>query len=274
VDFGPQAAIDVVAESISWFDRFLAKKPEETAKPFPTVRYFVMGENAWRTSSSWPPAEATMTAFYLHSQGKANTRGGNGRLDRQAPGPGEPVDMFQADPADPVLAAPAYGKEYREINGPTNQAKNLEHPNVLVYASEPATENLTFAGPIRAELYVAADTPDADWVVSLIDLHPDGFAQPLATGIQRASFRDSEEHPSPLEPGKVYSLMVDMGHSAARISPGHRLVVLVTGSWFPLYDRNTNTGDGPSGSRTLVATEQVWHTTARPSKIALPLLEQ
>ena len=61
VEFGPQAAIDVVAESISWFDRFLAKKPEETAKPFPAVRYFVMGENTWRTSTSWPPAEATIT---------------------------------------------------------------------------------------------------------------------------------------------------------------------------------------------------------------------
>ena len=104
-------------------------------------------------------------------------------------------------------------------------------------------------------------------------MRPDGFAQPLATGIQKGSFRESDVNPTPLVPGKVYRLNVDLGHSAARILPGHSLRVQIASSCFPLFDRNTNTAEGPTGARTLVATEQVWHSAVRPSKIWLPVVK-
>src|SRR5260370_33628719 len=97
----------------------------------------------------------------------------------------------------------------------------------------PLSVPLEFAGPLSAELWVSADTADADWVVKLIDVRPDGFAQNLAMGIQRGSFRDSELNPQPLERGKNYHIKVDLGHAAARIEPGHRLRVEGGGSYFP-----------------------------------------
>jgi hypothetical protein len=271
VDFGALAELDSIAENLAWFDRFLKQTPAET--PFPPVRYFSMGDNVWYTTTQWPPAEVTVTAFYLHSGGRANTRRGDGRLDRDPPQTGEPPDTFKADPADPVAAVPALGKEYVGNFGPVDQQVAEDRGDVVVYSSPPLAEPLAFAGPLRIELYVSADTPDADWVVKLIDVRPDGFAQPLATGIQRGSFRESEVHPTLLESGKIYVLNVDLGHAAARIDRGHFLRVQIAGSCFPLFDRNANTGEGPTGSRTLISTENIWHTRATPSRVLLPITQ-
>jgi predicted acyl esterase len=110
-------------------------------------------------------------------------------------------------------------------------------------------------------------------VVKVIDVEPNGYCRPLATGIRRGSARASEIDRRPLEPGKKYLLHIDLGHAAARIDRGHRLCIQVAGSSFPIFDRNTNTGEGPTGSRTLVAAEKVWHTAAHPSRIMLPLVK-
>ena len=270
VDFGPQAHVDMIAENITWCDRFLRK----AATPrFPHVRYFSMGDNVWHEAGQWPPAEAVRTAFYLHSGGQANTSRGDGKLNPSSPARSEPADSFKADPANPLPDAPEPGKEYQDIWGPTDQRAASERQDVLIYQTQPLKKAVAFAGPLRAELYVSTDTPDADWAVRLIDVRPDGFAQPLATGIQRGSFRESDVNPTPLVPGKVYRLNVDLGHSAARILPGHSLRVQIASSCFPLFDRNTNTAEGPTGARTLVATEQVWHSAVRPSKIWLPVVK-
>ena len=97
--------LDVTEENLRWFDRFL--KPSPAAKPdFPKVRYFLMGRNEWRTASDWPPPTARETAFYLHSNGKANTRQGNGSLTMRPPTANEPQDEFEADPRNPVPVEP------------------------------------------------------------------------------------------------------------------------------------------------------------------------
>ena len=83
--------------------------------------------------------------------------------------------------------------------------------------------------------------PDADWVVKLIDVHPDGAAYNLAVGILRGRFRDSELEPKPLEPNTTSKLTVDLGPIAAQIAPGHQLRVDICGAYFPLFDRNPNT---------------------------------
>ena len=128
-----------------------------------------------------------------------------------------------------------------------------------------------FAGNASAELFVAADTPDADWVVKLIDVHPDGAAYNLAVGILRGRFRDSELEPKPLEPNTTYKITVDLGPIAAQIAPGHQLRVDICGAYFPLFDRNPNTAEGPFGKSTAIATESVYHTSAMPSRILLPV---
>jgi putative CocE/NonD family hydrolase len=157
--------------------------------------------------------------------------------------------------------------------GPVDQQLAQDRPDVLVYLTPKLSQPLRLAGQPRAELWVSADTPDADWVVKVIDVRPDGYCHSLATGIRRGSARDSELDRTPLVPEKKYLLQIDLGHTAARLDPGHRLAVQVTGSSFPIFERNTNTGEGPTGVRTLVATEKVYHEASHASRVILPVVE-
>ncbi|MCX7399713.1 MAG: CocE/NonD family hydrolase [Planctomycetales bacterium] len=273
VDFGPDAEVDTFALQLDWFDRHLKQDPAAIARPFPPVQYFSMGDNAWHDAQTWPPEGFSATSFYLHSDGKANTRSGAGKLNREEPAGEEPADTFRADPAHPVPACPV--TETRPMKaavwGPVDQSALEDREDVLVYTSDVLTEPLSFAGNVEAKLFVSADTPDADWAVKLVDVRPDGFAQNLATGILRGRYRDSLLVPSPLQPGKVYEITVDLGPCAATIAKGHRLRVDICGSLFPLYDRNSNTGEGPFGSSTLISTESVYHSSLKVSRIVLPI---
>ena len=270
VEFGEVARLDTLGENLKWYDRWFGKAGGD--EPYPRVRYFVMGENKWRESSDWPPPEATSTPFYLHSNGEANARSRDGWLDLHAPTTAQGPDRFTGDPSDPVPSAPAHGRKYIDGFGPYDQQVAQDRDDVLTYRLPPQTEALSFAGPLRADLYVSADTPDADFVVKVVDVHPDGFCHPLATGILRASARESLVDRKPLKPGEVYRLTIDIGHCAATILPGHRLCVQIQGSHFPIYDRNTNTGEGPFSAKTLIATQTVHHDHKRPSRVLLPLL--
>jgi hypothetical protein len=123
--------------------------------------------------------------------------------------------------------------------------------------------------PLSATMTSPLDSYSSE-MLPLIDVHPDGFAQNLAVGILRGRFRDSELHPTPLQPGEVYEITVDLGPIAAQIGNGHRLRVDVCGAYFPLFDRNPNTAVGPFGMRSAVATEHVYHDQTRMSRILLP----
>jgi putative CocE/NonD family hydrolase len=217
IEFGPVAAVDTFALQLDWFDRHLKQDPAALAKPFPPVRYFSMGDNVWHDAQAWPPEGFTATSFYLHSDGKANTRKGNGRLSREAPTADQPADTFRADPANPAPSTP--GKT--AVWGPVDQGATEDRDDVLVYTSEPMTALLTFAGNAAAKLHVSTDTPDADWAVKLIDVHPDGFAQNIARGILRGRYRKSLLKPELMEPGQIYEITVDLGPVAASIQPGH-----------------------------------------------------
>ena len=267
VEFGPEAAVDTFALQLDWFDRHLKQDSAALAKPFPPVRYFSMGDNVWHDAQSWPPEGFTTTSFYLHSEGKANTRHGNGRLIRQAPTTDHPADTFRADPANPAPSTP----QKAGIWGPVDQSATEDREDVLVYTSEPMTSPLAFAGNAEAKLHVSADTPDADWAVKLIDVHPDGFAQNLARGILRGRYRNSLVKPELMKPGQIYEITVDLGPVAATIAKGHQLRVDISGADFPLYDRNQNTAEGIGGSQTAIATEQVHHKPGALSRIVLPV---
>jgi uncharacterized protein len=273
VDFGPDAAVDDIALQMDWFDRYLKQDAAAQAKPFPPVRYFSMGDNIWHDAQTWPPAGFTATSFYLHSDGNANTRQGRGVLTREAPAKDQPADTFRADPANPTPSTPV--TEERPIKaavwGPVDQSATEDRDDVLVYTGEPMTAPLTFAGNAEAKLFVSTDTPDADWAVKLIDVHPDGFAQNIARGILRGRYRDSLLKPELMQPGQVYEITVDLGPVAATIAKGHQLRVDIGGADFPLYDRNPNTADGIFGSDIAIATEQVHHKPGALSRIILPV---
>ena len=273
LNFGSEAVVDLLELQIDWFDRHLKQDPRAQARPFAPVRYFSMGENIWREAQTWPPEGFSETRFYLQSDGQANTRSGNGRLMRQPPDTSQPADAFRSDPAQPTPASPITANRPLKaaVWGPVDQGPTEDRSDVLCYTTEPLTEPITFAGNIKAVLQVSADTPDADWVVKLIDVHPTGFAPNIARGILRSRYRNSLTQPDLLEPGKVYSIVVDLGPAAARIPAGHRLRVDISGADFPLYDRNPNTAAGIRGSETAVSTQQVYHEPARLSFVELPV---
>jgi len=272
VDFGSNAKWDSAGENLLWFDRYLKQDPAVVAKPFPAVRYFSMGDNVWKEVDRWPPPGMETTAFYLHYGGHANTRQGDGRLDRTPPKDRESADTFRANPADPTPACPVTSN--RPLNAapwaPVDQRVVEDRKDVLVYTSQPLTEPLTFVGEPKVELFVSADTPDADWVARLIDVRPDGFAQNLAVGILRGSFRDSELHTTPLTPDQAYKVTIDLGPVAAQLGKGHRLGLDISGGYFPLFDRNANTGEGPFGTSTRIATEKVQHDSTAAARLLLP----
>lgn len=276
VEFGPAAALDIGAIQLDWFDRHLKQDAAANAKPFPPVQYFSMGDNVWRDADTWPPEGFQATSFYLQSDGKANARKGSGRLAREAPNKEQPADTFQADPSKPVPACPV--TKSRPIKaavwGPVDQSDLEDRDDVLVYSTEPLAQPLTFAGNLEARLFVSTDTPDADWVVKVVDVRPDGFAQNLATGILRGRYRNSLIKPELMKPGQVYEITVDLGPCAATIAKGHQLRVDICGSLFPLHDRNPNTAEGIFGSKTAIATEQVHHRPGSLSRIVLPLSER
>lgn len=273
VDFGPEATLDVTAIQLDWFDRHLKQNPAALAKPLAPVRYFSMGDNVWRDAESWPPEGFTETSFYLHSDGKANTRRGNGRLSRTAPTSNQPSDTFAADPSRPVPACPV--TETRPLKaavwGPVDQSVLEDRDDVLVYSSGPLEKPLTFAGTVTARLSVSTDTPDADWIVKLVDVRPDGVAINLATGILRGRYRNSLVKPEMMKSGEVYEITVDLGPCAATIAPGHQLRVDICGSLFPLHDRNPNTAEGIFSAKTAIATEQIHHKPGMLSRIILPV---
>lgn len=272
VDFGENAVIDAAGENLKWFERVLRDDDSTSKQVDVPVKYFSMGNNLWQEATTWPPHGFTATPFYLHSDGHANTGVGDGTLDLCPATTAETADSFKADPDDPSPACPVTAKRplISATWGPVDQRPIEKRDDVLVYTSAPYTEPLTFAGNAQAKLFVSADTPDADWVVKLIDVHPDGFSQNLTVGILRGRFRKSEQQPTPLKPGEVYEITVDLGPIAAQIGKGHRLRVDICGAYFPLFDRNPNTAEGPFGKDSKISTERVYHDPGRPSRIILP----
>jgi putative CocE/NonD family hydrolase len=143
---------------------------------------------------------------------------------------------------------------------------------VLVYTAAAQDAPLSIAGRVLADLWISTDATDADWVVKLIDVAPNGVARGIAEGILRSSARDALKYPALLVPGRRYRLTVDLGHTAATILPHHALRVEVAGSSFPMFDRNLHTGEGPGGTRKQVCRQTVYHIPAAASRLRLPVL--
>jgi putative CocE/NonD family hydrolase len=149
-------------------------------------------------------------------------------------------------------------------------------PDVVVYRGEALTEDLTIGGPVSPELYVSTTGTDGDWVVKLIDVHPDGFQELVRGDVIRAKFRNSLEHPEPLTPGAVTRIgfvMPDVFHTFRR---GHRMMVQVQGSWFPLVDRNPQRFvDIYRATETdfQTATQRLYRSPAARSRIVVNVVE-
>jgi putative CocE/NonD family hydrolase len=264
--FGPQAAVDLADLQVRFFRRHLLGEDAEDGAP---VRIFVMGENRWRDEREWPLARARGQRWHLRA---------GGELSPEDPGDEAP-DEFVHDPTDP---APTIGGPtslpalfMRTNSGPLDQKRVEGRSDVLVYTSAPLERPLEVTGPMSAVLHAATGARDADWVVKLCDVDPEGMSRILAEGVLRARFREGFEREQPLEPGRPYRYAIDLVATSNVFLPGHRIRVVVAGSSFPRFDRNPGTGKplGTDRPEDLTAARQtVFHDAARPSHVVLPVV--
>ncbi|UMR31240.1 CocE/NonD family hydrolase [Massilia sp. MB5] len=256
-------------------------KPEQATA---NVNAFETGSNVWRQYSAWPPQQAKARALYF---------GANGTLHWQQPaaGGGE-YDEYVSDPKKPVpyigYAATGVPREYMV----SDQRFASSRPDVLVYQSEVLEEDVTLAGPVSPKLFVSTSGSDADWVVKLIDVYPQEYPAPAKedganavkmAGYQqlvrgnplRGKFRHSFEKPEAFTPGKVEALNFQLGDVNHTFRRGHRIMVQVQSSWFPLIDLNPQKFmDIPKAKPEdfQKATQRVYRAPATPSGIAVQVL--
>ncbi|NGQ96518.1 CocE/NonD family hydrolase [Brevibacillus sp. SYP-B805] len=272
IDFGPQSLIDLKGYQRRWFDYWL-KGMDNGIMQEPPVRIFVMGENRWRDEQEWPLARTEWTRFYLHSQGRANSRFGDGWLSTELPASGgeADADRYTYDPANPVPFITDMTSS--QIGGPDDYAAIERRDDVLVYSTEPLPEEVEVTGPIKMELYAASSAVDTDFMVKLLDVWPNGYAQRLTDGMVRARFREGMDRPSLIEPGRIYKYEIDCWNTSHLFKKGHRIRVEIASSAFPKYDRNLNTGAPLGQSAEMAVAEQViFHDPDHPSAIVLPLI--
>ena len=268
---------------LPFFNRYLKDRP--AADP-PRALIYNSGENHWDRLPTWPLACADgcgrpLTPLYLEPGFALG-------FDRPS---GDGSDTYVSDPARPVpyLAPPisfADGDRWRTWLV-QDQRFAAVRPDVLVYQTEPLTEPLRISGAPIVDLRAATTGTDADWVVKLIDVYPDevpsdptkgGYQLALSLDIFRGRYRDSFEHPSAIPAGRPQAYRFRLPPTNHVFQPGHRIMVQIQSSWFPLYDRNPQTFVPniffAKPSDYVKATQRVFHAGADASFIELPVVEK
>ncbi|MGH7619869.1 MAG: CocE/NonD family hydrolase [Gemmatimonadaceae bacterium] len=263
------------------FPFFECQLKDRCSTTIPKVAVFETGTNRWRTFESWPPKSVTPKTMYLAA---------GGHLSATKPADRNGSDAYVSDPAKPVPYTSAQSFGYYSLYPIEDQRFASRRPDVLVYETEPLADDLTLAGPIGVDLQIASTGTDADFIVKVIDVHPDapaggrgsppnvmdGYQELVKADVYRARWRRSLERPMPLVPGKPDSVNYVLHDVFHTFKKGHRLMVHVQSTWYPLIDRNPqkfvpniNTASATDFQR---ATMTVFRDRARASHIVLPVL--
>ena len=284
------------ADTSEWFQAevlfpFFMHHLKGTQDPVPAkATVFETGVNRWHRLDAWPPRQIKEAKLYLQP---------NGCPSFTPPSPDGGADSFTSDPAKPVpfIEQVAIGmpKEYMTAD----QRFAGRRPDVLVFQTGVLSADLTVAGPLRPDLFVATTGTDADWVAKLIDVYPDDFKNPdfqaggpawsptpnpmggyqqLVRGeVMRGKFRDSLSTPTPFTPGQPTRVAWTMNDIFHTFKQGHRVMVQLQSTWFPLMDRNPqvfmNINEAVAADYQK-ATHTVFHDAAKPSGIGLGVWSQ
>jgi putative CocE/NonD family hydrolase len=243
---------------------------------------FETGANRWRQFEEWPPRQAVARTLYFHQEGK---------LDFSPPAEGpNAFDEYVSDPARPVPYSMEPSTGYPRSYPVEDQRFAASRTDVLTYETEPLEDDLTFAGPLKATLHVSTTGTDSDWVVKVVDAYPGDFPDPnpnpagvrmggyqqLVRGdVFRGKFRTSFEKPEPFEPGKMTRIEFSMPDVCHTFRRGHRVMVQVQSSWFPLVDRNPQTFVNIPTARPedfKKATQRIYRATDAASAVIVQVL--
>nr|3IDA_A Chain A, Cocaine esterase [Rhodococcus sp. MB1] len=259
----------------AFFDRHLRGETDALAG-VPKVRLFVMGIDEWRDETDWPLPDTAYTPFYLGGSGAANTSTGGGTLSTSISGT-ESADTYLYDPADPVPSLGGTLLFHNGDNGPADQRPIHDRDDVLCYSTEVLTDPVEVTGTVSARLFVSSSAVDTDFTAKLVDVFPDGRAIALCDGIVRMRYRETLVNPTLIEAGEIYEVAIDMLATSNVFLPGHRIMVQVSSSNFPKYDRNSNTG-GVIAREQLeemcTAVNRIHRGPEHPSHIVLPIIKR
>jgi len=247
----------------------------------PEAWVFETGTNAWHKHDAWPPKGSQSRSLFLAA---------GGRLASDAPATTEPIDAhdeYVSDPQKPVpfMKGTFLGMPVRYML--EDQRFAAQRPDVLVYQTDVLSEDLHVAGPVEVELHVSTTGTDSDFVVKLIDVYPDdypdpdpnptgvrmgGYQQMVRGDVMRGKFRTSFESPVPFKPGEPTVVKFVMPDTCHAFRSGHRLMVQVQSSWFPLVDRNPQTFTDIYHAQDAdyqKATQHVYRSAVRPSRVVI-----
>ena len=237
----------------------------------PRAQLYVMGRNEWRESDAWPLPRTVFTEYYLHSDGRANSRFGSGTLKPDPPSVAL-ADKFNYDPRTPVpsLGGPMCCTASADAApGAFDQSEIEIRNDGLVYSTPPLTEGVEITGPMELVLYVSSTGKDTDFTGKLVDVYPDGKAYNVQEGILRARYREGLGR----KVWMVYELRINLHATSNYFGPGHRIRLEVSSSSFPRFDRNLNTGgNNYDESSPVVVQNTVYHSEEYPSHLLLPVI--
>jgi putative CocE/NonD family hydrolase len=257
-------------------------KGVKPAKQIAEVTAFETGSNVWRQYSAWPPVQAKPRTLYF---------GADGKLGWQQPAAGSSFDEYVADPKKPVPYIGYPSTDVPQEYMVSDQRFAATRPDVLAYQSDVLEEDVTIVGQVKPKLFVSTTGTDADWVVKLIDVYPQaypeadegrgrgrdvpppsltmgGYQQLVRGNPLRGKFRNSFEKPEPFTPNKVEAISYELGNVNHTFRRGHRIMVQVQSSWFPLVDLNPQTFTSIPHAKAedfRKATQRVYHAAQTPS---------
>lgn len=258
---------------LPFFNRYLKDGPDPKLAE---ATIFETGSNQWKRFDTWPPQAAKPVTFYFQPQGG---------LSRVKPGGQGGADSFVSDPAKPVPHTEHIALDYDRTYMTADQRFAATRPDVLVYQTEPLSADVTLAGPVKPDLWVSTTGTDSDWVVKLIDVFPENAKDPDGTpegfhygGYQmlvrgdtlRGKFRNSRQRPEPFTPGQPAEVAFTLNDVCHTFQKGHRIMIQVQCSWFPVVDRNPQVFcdiPGAQASDYRAATQTVFHAADKPSRI-------
>lgn len=265
LSFGNNAIdYDFDTRIIRWFDHYL-KGINNGEDKKPRATYYIVGENKWRTSEDWNPAETKLTNLYLDSNGHANSSYGDGKLTFLLP-QNEVADKYVYNPEQPCTG-------HEEIVLPYRCEETQLRNDVLVYDSPVLQNEVTFAGNVSAEIFAASSAVDTDFFVRLSDVDENGAARNLCNNLIRAEFRKGWDSPELLVPGKIEKYNITMQFNAYVFPKGHKIRVEIYSSDQWVVFPNTNTGKDPYlDPKPIIANQTIYHGGKYGSCIKLPLL--
>jgi putative CocE/NonD family hydrolase len=265
---------DFYGTYLGWFD-FWLKGIENGITRRPKIQLYVMGKNQWRGEENWPLTRTNFTKYYLHSDGKANSRFGTGLLSTAMPDE-EPSDHYTYDPQSPaptVGGPDLVGDTAGMSVGGQDQSDLETRQDVLVYTTPALGQGVEVTGPLQAVLYVSSSVNDTDFTAKLVDVYPDGTAYNIHEGILRARYREGYDKKVWMKKGETYEIKVDLQVTSNHFGPGHRIRLEVSSSNFPRFERNLNTGgNNYDETQWKVAENVVHHSRSHASYLLLPVI--